>query len=177
VLQSVKGYAAPETGRTLGRARELWEQLGSPPEFLQVSYAESLYHEIRGELDLRIAWIKNCCASADNAEITPGSFWLTSCCDNSLFAARVQQKYWDHGRSTEVFRITCPTFRARSSCGPGGNPRYASSLPSTNNSKGFAAGSPTIVRSLNGCGAACSRWRRPKCRLTCRRATTASDRP
>ena len=52
VLQSVKGYAAPETGRTLGRARELWEQLGSPSEFFQVSYAQSLYHEIRGELNL-----------------------------------------------------------------------------------------------------------------------------
>src|SRR5215469_3146005 len=52
VLQSVKGYAAPETGRTLGRARDLWEQLGSPSEFLQVSYGQSLYHEIRGELDL-----------------------------------------------------------------------------------------------------------------------------
>jgi class 3 adenylate cyclase/predicted ATPase len=52
VLQSVKGYAAPESGQTLARARELWEQLGSPSEFLQVAYAESLYHEIRGELSL-----------------------------------------------------------------------------------------------------------------------------
>jgi len=52
VLQSVKGYAAPETGQALGRARELWEQLGSPSEFLQVSYAQSLYHAIRGELNL-----------------------------------------------------------------------------------------------------------------------------
>jgi hypothetical protein len=47
VLQSVKGYAADETGRTLARARELWEQLGSPSEFLQ-----SIYHAIRGELKL-----------------------------------------------------------------------------------------------------------------------------
>ena len=52
VLQSVKGYAADETGRTLARARELWEQLGSPSEFLQVSYAQSIYHAIRGELKL-----------------------------------------------------------------------------------------------------------------------------
>jgi predicted ATPase len=52
VLQSVKGYAAPETGQTLARARELWERLGSPSEFLQVSYAQSLYHAIRGELNL-----------------------------------------------------------------------------------------------------------------------------
>jgi predicted ATPase len=52
VLQSVKGYASPETGRTLGRARKLWEQLGSPSEFFRVSYAQSLYHEIRGELNV-----------------------------------------------------------------------------------------------------------------------------
>jgi len=52
VLQSVKGYAADETGRTLARARELWEQLGSPSEFLRVSYAQSIYHAIRGELKL-----------------------------------------------------------------------------------------------------------------------------
>jgi len=51
-LQSVKGYAAEETGRTLARARELWEQLGSPSEFLQVAYAQSIYHAIRGELKL-----------------------------------------------------------------------------------------------------------------------------
>jgi predicted ATPase len=52
VFQSVKGYAADETGRTLARARELWEQLGSPSEFLQVAYAQSIYHAIRGELKL-----------------------------------------------------------------------------------------------------------------------------
>ena len=52
VFQAVKGYAAPETGQTLARARELWEQLGSPSEFLQVSYAQSLYYSIRGQLSL-----------------------------------------------------------------------------------------------------------------------------
>jgi class 3 adenylate cyclase/predicted ATPase len=52
VLQSAKGYAAPETGQTLARATELQGQLGSPSEYLHVSYAQSLYHAIRGELDL-----------------------------------------------------------------------------------------------------------------------------
>jgi len=47
VLQSVKGYAADETGRTLARARELWEQLGSPAEFLQVAYAVDLSRDSR----------------------------------------------------------------------------------------------------------------------------------
>ena len=51
-LQAVKGYAAPETGQTYAHARELWEQLGSPAEFLQIPYGRSRYHIGRGELDL-----------------------------------------------------------------------------------------------------------------------------
>jgi len=51
-LMAVKGYAAPETGQAYARARELWEQLGSPSEFLQVPYGQSIYHRFRGELDL-----------------------------------------------------------------------------------------------------------------------------
>jgi len=51
-LMTVKGYAAPETGQAYDRARELWEQLGSPTEFLQIPYAQSNYHMGRGELDL-----------------------------------------------------------------------------------------------------------------------------
>ena len=41
VLIAVKGFAAPETGHAYARARELWEQLGSPSEFLQVPYGQS----------------------------------------------------------------------------------------------------------------------------------------
>ncbi|HWZ67531.1 MAG TPA: AAA family ATPase [Stellaceae bacterium] len=52
VLLAVKGFAAPETGHAYVRARELWEQLGSPSEFLQVPFGQSLYHTARGELDL-----------------------------------------------------------------------------------------------------------------------------
>jgi predicted ATPase len=52
VLKDVKGYAAPETGQAYARARELWEQLGSPAEFLQVPFGQSLYHMNRGEFDL-----------------------------------------------------------------------------------------------------------------------------
>jgi len=51
VFQVVKGFAAPESGRTYERARELWERLGSPSEFLQVPFGQSLYHMNRGELD------------------------------------------------------------------------------------------------------------------------------
>jgi predicted ATPase len=51
VLSAVKGHAAPETGQAYARARELWEQLGCPPGFLQVPYGQSRYHGHRGELD------------------------------------------------------------------------------------------------------------------------------
>jgi predicted ATPase len=51
-LQAAKGLAAPEAGAALARARELWEQLGSPSEFLQVPYRQSIYYMNRGELDL-----------------------------------------------------------------------------------------------------------------------------
>ena len=52
VLQAVKGFGAAQTGQNYARARELWEQLGSPSQFLNVPYGQSFYHQIRGELDL-----------------------------------------------------------------------------------------------------------------------------
>jgi len=52
VLFAVKGHAAPETGDAYARARELWEQLGSPAEFLQIPFSQSLHHVVHGELDL-----------------------------------------------------------------------------------------------------------------------------
>jgi predicted ATPase len=55
-LQSIKGYGAPETGQIFTRARKLWEQLGSPPEFLQIAYGESRHHTARGDLD-RAQWL------------------------------------------------------------------------------------------------------------------------
>ena len=51
-LMAVKGYPAPETGEAFARARELWEQLGSPSGFLRIPYGQSLYHVARGELCL-----------------------------------------------------------------------------------------------------------------------------
>jgi predicted ATPase/DNA-binding winged helix-turn-helix (wHTH) protein/class 3 adenylate cyclase len=52
VLNVVKGSAAPETGQAYARARELWEQLGSPVGFIQVPCGQSRYHAHRGELDV-----------------------------------------------------------------------------------------------------------------------------
>jgi DNA-binding winged helix-turn-helix (wHTH) protein len=37
-LGVVKGFGAPETGHAFARARELWEQLGSPSDFLRIPY-------------------------------------------------------------------------------------------------------------------------------------------
>ena len=52
VLRFVKGQATPQMGHAFARARELWEQLGSPSEFLHIPYGQSFYHVYRGEFDL-----------------------------------------------------------------------------------------------------------------------------
>jgi predicted ATPase len=52
VLHAVKGNAAPETGQAYARARELWEQLGFPSEFLHIPFGQSRHYVARGELDL-----------------------------------------------------------------------------------------------------------------------------
>jgi len=52
VLRFVKGMSSPEVSRAFARARELWEQLGSPPEFLHVPYWQSRNYQNHGELDL-----------------------------------------------------------------------------------------------------------------------------
>ena len=51
-LMMVKGYAAAETGHNYDRARELWEHLGSPSEFLHVRCGQFFYHVNRCEFDL-----------------------------------------------------------------------------------------------------------------------------
>jgi class 3 adenylate cyclase/predicted ATPase len=51
-LRHVKGVAAPEKGHAFARARELWERLGSPSEFLHIPYGQSNYHIYHGESEL-----------------------------------------------------------------------------------------------------------------------------
>ena len=51
-LRFVKGQATPEMGHAFARARELWEQLGSPSQFLHIPYGQSRHHAFRGESDL-----------------------------------------------------------------------------------------------------------------------------
>ena len=90
VLQSVKGYAVDETGRTLARARELWEQVGSPSEFLQVGYAQSIYHAIRGELKLARRLDENLLQLSRQRNEPAGLFLRhQSCGRNLMFAGRL----------------------------------------------------------------------------------------
>jgi len=53
-LMAAKGYAASETGDAYARARELWEKLSFPSEFLRIPYGQSLYHVYRGEFDVAL---------------------------------------------------------------------------------------------------------------------------
>ena len=50
-LRFVKGQASPEMGYAFARARELWEQLGSPSQFFHIPYGLSRHHSVRGEFD------------------------------------------------------------------------------------------------------------------------------
>jgi class 3 adenylate cyclase/predicted ATPase len=51
-LRFAKGQATPEMGHAFARARSLWEQLGSPSQFLHIPYGQSLHHTVLGELGL-----------------------------------------------------------------------------------------------------------------------------
>jgi TolB-like protein/predicted ATPase/DNA-binding winged helix-turn-helix (wHTH) protein/class 3 adenylate cyclase len=95
VLVAVKGYAAPETGHTYARARELWEQLGFPSEFLGAPYGQSTYHAQRSEFDraqrlaeelLRLSRQRN-----DSAGLVLGHF---SAGRNLMFVGRLAASRW-----------------------------------------------------------------------------------
>jgi class 3 adenylate cyclase/predicted ATPase len=90
VLLAVKGFAAPETGHAYASARALWEQLGSPSEFLQVPYGESVYRVFRGEFDLaqRLAedLLRLSRQRGDSSGLILGDF---SCGRNLMLAGRL----------------------------------------------------------------------------------------
>ena len=78
VLQAVKGSAAPETGHAYARARELWEQLGSPSEFLQIPYGQSRISHVPRRIGSGAALGRRFAASEPSAQrFQPGSFWVT----------------------------------------------------------------------------------------------------
>jgi predicted ATPase len=49
VLIAVKGVAAAETGKTLTRARDLWDRLDRPPEFVRMALGKGAFHIARSE--------------------------------------------------------------------------------------------------------------------------------
>jgi tetratricopeptide (TPR) repeat protein len=51
-LMRTRGYGAPAVAETIGRARQLCEQLNQPPQFANVLYVQCGYRIIRGELPL-----------------------------------------------------------------------------------------------------------------------------
>ena len=61
VLQAVKGLAAPETGHAYARARELWEQLGSPSEFFTFPRGSRFTTRSAANWIWRSAWTRICC--------------------------------------------------------------------------------------------------------------------
>jgi class 3 adenylate cyclase/predicted ATPase len=75
-LRAVRGHAAPETGQAYSRARELWEQLGSPPEYLQIPYGLARYYAhngaIRSALRLDEDLLRLSRQRNDNAGLTLG---------------------------------------------------------------------------------------------------------
>jgi class 3 adenylate cyclase/predicted ATPase len=54
VLRFVRGQATAEMGHSFARAKELWERLGSPSQFLHIPYGLSRHHAFRGESDLAL---------------------------------------------------------------------------------------------------------------------------
>ena len=118
VLHAVKGYAAPETGQAYARARELWEKLGSPSEFLQLPYGQSLYHVVRGELDLaqrldedllRLSHQRNRCCRAGS--------WTPILRSNSLPRGQVCVIAVASGRGACALRFDLPRFACTAGCG------------------------------------------------------------
>ncbi len=77
VLIAVKGQGAPETGHAYARARELWEKLGLPSEFLGVPHGQSRYHTACGEFDLALRLDDDLVRLSRQREDLPGSFWAT----------------------------------------------------------------------------------------------------
>jgi class 3 adenylate cyclase/predicted ATPase len=83
----VKGPASPEMGHAFARARKLWEQLGSPSQFLHVPYGESRYHAIRGELDVAQQVDEDLLRLSLEREYSTGIILAHDCSGRDLLAA------------------------------------------------------------------------------------------
>ena len=61
VLFAVKGQAAPETGQAFTRARELWEQLGSPRGSCGLPMGRLVITRSAANWMRHCAWMRACC--------------------------------------------------------------------------------------------------------------------
>ena len=91
VLQAVKGWRAPETGRGLWPRRELWEELGPPRSSFKFPMGID-DHMHRGELDLARRLDQDLLQSQPATRRCAGSFWVTHasvepCCIAGRFAS------------------------------------------------------------------------------------------
>ncbi len=58
-LQATKGYAAPGSGSTYTRARELCQQIGETPQLFPVLFGLRTFYHVRGEFRRRASWGSN----------------------------------------------------------------------------------------------------------------------
>jgi class 3 adenylate cyclase/predicted ATPase len=88
-LRFVKGQATPEMGHAFARARELWEQLGCPSQFLHIPYGQSFYHIYRGEFDVAQRLDRDLLRLSREHNITAGLvLGNASAGRNSIYAGR-----------------------------------------------------------------------------------------
>jgi len=76
-LRAAKGFGALETGNAYTRAQELWVQLGSPWDFLQIPFGLSRYYSARGELGLAMRLDKDFLRLSRQRTTPQVSFWVT----------------------------------------------------------------------------------------------------
>jgi predicted ATPase len=77
VLTAVKGQGAPETGHAYFCARELWEQLDSPPSSFRFPMDCRFITGTAANSIRRWAWPRICYVWAVSATIPAGSSWVT----------------------------------------------------------------------------------------------------
>jgi len=100
-LRYVKGQGTPEMGHAFARARDLWEQLGSPSEFLHVPYGQSRHHMYRGEFDLAQRLDQDLLRLSSERNDSAGLVLVTiamagTCCwsANSLYHGYIWKRSW-----------------------------------------------------------------------------------
>ena len=64
-LQVTKGYAAPEAGRAMARARELCRQVGDTPQLIEALWGVGVFYQHQGDLQTARELFAQCLALAE----------------------------------------------------------------------------------------------------------------